>query len=736
MLSPEKNASLIVSNDFFVNSSKIFSFQCQESFSNKDKDNKENINFKPKDLELNLEGMKEERKAVLGDKDPNLFRQKLSKEIDDINQILENKNLILKKLKVSKQEKPEEYITQLNEDVRPNKMVKCTSTIKKHLNFQDKENILNKNFDLESLNDTNESKNIFENLKNNTKMIEDYKKQIDLLERNFENQKNLQFEISEYRKLIPSFEDKINLLIDDNQRLVNLIEIERDEMHKFKENSDDIIKKSNEKIVTLEKEIKFKEDRYNELLICLDSYKAELEKMKNYRAMNEKDRTKLLDESKKNNIKFNEMEKNDQKNKTEMLLLKTKIESLESEESTIKAKKESLEKSIQDLLKKNETLNKDLNDRIIELNKIKKQSENSVQEFTIEKEKLVLQIQSFKTQLNEIKNVKEKESFEFKEEIQAVREKLHIAEKESIKKEEKIRRLEMFIEKIEKEKQEKEKTNELFKSSKLKEFNTILQEIEEMKKENQRLMLESERIINDNTYYQKINKELQKNNDELKISLALASNNFKTELETFNNSANNNLLFQINEISKKYEKEILEKAKIINDLNEKIKEITKESYLNKQKNEECKQKLIKMDYNYSKAMKELQMAYDQERKIKEKNFQIHADNLNALLFEKEKLIKTFTKEKEDLLNLLKKTTDRQHDYNNLQKMFLAEKDNKIEDRTNWMAIKNRIKNHSAEREENQLKKERNGFQYRRSLHCLKENDNLNHEITNRYSHFY
>lgn len=755
----------------FSNSLKHFSFQNQESFSKRD--SKENFEESKNFSEINCNESNNEMKNILKEQDPNIFRNKISKEIEDINQILESKSLILRKLKANKpnnsyanQEKYESsdhqsksnkiyknnislntsnhhnnHILINNNNINnnfddennnnENTTIKSTSTIKKHLNFQDKDSALsNELFENTNENYENNQKgsSLYQDLRRNTILVEDYRKQIDLLEKNYEHQRGLQIEINEYRKLITSFEEKINLLIDDNQRLVSTLEAERQELAKYKEMSDGIIKNCNEKILNLEKETRFKEERYNELLICLDEYKSELEKMKDYKVLSEKERIKLLEENKNNSLKLIEIEKNDQKLKNEQILIKKKAEKYESEDKMLKCTKAALETKMREILQKNKDLNANLNERIVELNQLKKTAEKTTNDFKIEQEKQNFVIQQLKTQINEEKNQKSLENNDLKKECKEIRAKFEEIEIKYFKNQEIITKLEGDIERLEIEK--KNINNSLEITKKQRNY-----DLERLEGELQKIQQENQKIFNENFILKGENAESIRKIQELQRNLAQNQYNFQKEIENFHISTNHARSTELNEISQKLNKEIQEKNKLINDLLEKNKEISNNLEYSKQKTEEYKQKLIKMDSNYSKSMKELQFAYEQERKVKEKNFALQYENMNQLLSEKEKLISSFSKEKEELLNILKKTTDnfqKQNYFHDINKILAKENINS----NRWNSMKTTIRNHSAERDVLCDKKQRNSFEYRRSLHSLHEKDYFNKDILNKYMQYY
>ena len=702
---------------------KAFSFQNQNSFSQQD--NKENLNSSFKnDYAFFLESTKDknlivsDKNLILSEKSMNITSEtnKYSREINEIDQLLENKNLILKKLKYTKpnsQEKEEENEL-FSERIPTQKIVKCSSTIKKQNNYQ--ENNLNgldfygqikENNEYMNYTSKNEKDLVFQ-LKANSKLVDDYRKQIDLLEKNFANQKNQQTEIIEYRRLINNFEEKINLLIDDNQRLVNLVEVTREELSNFKENSDEMLRKYQEKVSNLEKDNKFKEDRYNEAILCLDSYKVEIDRLKGYKALNEKERVKLLEESKRISLKLLEFEKNEETYKNCKEVLSVKIENLKSEDKEIKSKKEILEINMKELLKKNQFLNKDLNERIAELNKVKKENELCTKEKQIDNEKFLGEISKMRQKSEDFKEVKENEIKGFVNELNEIKEKHHSKEKTIVRYEEIIKGLENSMRKYEKEREENEK---------------ITQENENFLKENEKIRKEKEEIMKNLSKIHNKNQELMSINQNLSNSLKETANEYQMKFENYNKSAQTTRVFEINEISNHSQKQILEKTRLINEIMLKNKAFYKEIEMLQVEKEQYKQKLTKMDLNYGKAIQELKFAYEQEKNMKTKNFQYQIAEINKILNEKEKLLNSFSKEKENLLIILKKTTDGLN-----KKCCNEEKSNENDLVRREMVLKGRMRNHSAEREYEGERKPRLSLEYRRSFHLLKENENLNNEI--------
>ena len=443
---------------------------------------------------------------------------------------------------------------------------------------------------------------------------------------------------------------------------------------------------------------------FSKAIICLDSYKAELDRLKDYKALNEKERVKLLEESKRISIKLLEFEKNEESYKNYKEILSVKIENLQSEDKEIKSKKETLEIKMKELLKKNQLLNKDLNERIAELNKVKKEKELCIKEKQIENEKFAGEIAQLRQKSEDYKGVKESEIKGFVNELNEMKEKFHSKEKTIVRYEEMIKEFENSIKIYEKDHEENEK---------------ITKENEKIKKENEKIRKEKEEIMKNFSQIQNKNQELMSINQNLANSLKETANEYQMKFENYNKSAQTTRVFEINEISNHSQKQILEKTRLINEIMIKNKAFYKEIEMLQAEKEQYKQKLLKMDLNYGKAIQELKFAYEQEKNMKTKNFQYQIAEINKIVNEKEKLLNSFSKEKENLLIILKKTTDGLNKRN-------CNEEKSIENEL--MALKSRMRNHSAEREHEGERKPRLSLEYRRSFHLLKENENVNNEI--------
>lgn len=726
---------------------KFFSFQPQTNNQNSsNQENKENFdNSLRKDYEFLLDSAQNEQQPLnLSERfqnvaNSNILTQKSNiLEKNELDQMLENKNIILKKLKIA----PRSNFLMQNDgndlilsERNTQKLVKSVSTIKKPNYPQENENSFR-----------NENLEIYENLKENNNMLvfcqnsdsklaEDYKRQIDLLEKNFEKQKNQQSEINEYRKLINHFEEKINLLIDDNQRLVGLVEVEREELIKFKINSEGTIKNYDEKVIGLERELKFKEDRYNEAILCLDAYKIDLEKLKDFKNLTERERKNLLEESKKTNLKILELERSEEKNKSNNQTLTSKIEILQSELNESKAKRESLEINIKEILKKNQILNREMNERIAELNKTKKDLESSKQEKQAEKEKLNFQIEQIQLRFEEFKIEKDNEIKQLKEELKAFREKYLVEEKNIIRVEEVNKNLENAMRRIEFELNEKRKELEIISTNSRNEIEILRNNSTTLQKENENLKKDKEEILSQFTQTKEQFQAILKTNESLKLSLKQTNNDYQVQLSNYNKNTQNLRMCELNDLTNNFQKQILAKTKFNNEIMIRNKELMKEIENLKFQKEDYKQKLNKMDLNYSKAMQELKKSYEQEKNIKNKDFQFQISEINNVLYEKEKQINFISKEKQEILAILRKTTE---EFNKkcvheveakTLKKIIDEKSNENDFLKRGLSL-NRIRNLSAERdvECQKSKSHRSGHEYRRSLHVLRENDNLNNDI--------
>lgn len=740
----KEQPELIVSDESSIEN-KAFSFQNFQnpSLINLYLSNKENLNSSSMlDYEYLLESTKI-NKDLISDKNQDITQlpKNLSKETIELNQIENRKNVLMNKLKISKSnhfEKVEENEL-LSDRFYNQRFIKCISTTKKNNINEEKENlrIINKKCDFYEPNLQNQDcsqKELILNLQANTKLVEDYRKQIILLEKNFENQKNQHNEINEYRKLINNFEEKINLLIDDNQRLVNLVETDKEELAIFKEKSDDMLKKYQDKVQNLEKENKFKEDRYNEVILCLDTYKYELDKFKDFKIINERERTKVTKENKANNLKILELEKNEENVKNENNIINTRLKNIEIEAKEAKMKKDSLENNVKELLKKNQFLNKELNERIGEVNNVKKELEKVKEEKLSENEKNHLQLQQMKMQYETVKEQKEKELRNMKLEFNNIQEKFNFNEKNNIKNELLINELENNLKRYENSFNEQEQRNEKIK----KELILSQANFDKIHKENIQIVQEKDKLLQEFLLLQKNNQDFIKTNGDLKTRLQQLNYENQTHMEKYNKQTENLRIFELNEISNNYEKKILAKSKIINEIMIKNKELIKEIEIIRESKEDYKQKLMKMDLNYTKAMKELQIAYEQEKNIKNKNFEKNMSEFKNVLMEKDKLIQIFTKEKEELLIILRKTTGELYNNSSIyyekkkMKQLIEEKENENNILKRGLSLKNNIRNHSAEREYDCNRKPRLSLEYRRSLHMLSENNNLENDINRNY----
>ena len=726
---------------------KFFSFQPQTNNQNiSNQENKENFdNSLRKDYEFLLDSAQNEQQPLnLSERfqnvaNSNIINQKNNiLEKNELDQMIENKNIILKKLKIAPRSN---FLTQndgndlILSERNTQKLVKSVSTIKKPNYPQENENSFR-----------NENLEIYENLKENNNMLvfcqssdsklaEDYKRQIDLLEKNFEKQKNQQSEINEYRKLINHFEEKINLLIDDNQRLVGLVEVEREELIKFKINSEGTIKNYDDKVIGLERELKFKEDRYNEAILCLDAYKIDLEKLKDFKNLTERERKNLLEESKKTNLKILELERSEEKNKINNQTLTSKIEILQSELNESKAKRESLEINIKEILKKNQILNREMNERIAELNKTKKDLESSKQEKQTEKEKLNFQIEQIQLRFEEFKIEKDKEIKQLKEELKSFREKSLVEEKNIIRVEEVNKNLENAMRRIEFELNEKNKELENLSKNSRNEIEILRNNSTTLQKENENLKKEKEEFVIQFTETKEKFQEILKTNESLKLSLKQANNDYQVQLSNYNKNTQNLRMCELNDLNNNFQKQIFAKTKFNNEIMIRNKELMKEIENLKFQKEEYKQKLNKMDLNYSKAMQELKKSYEQEKTIKNKNFQFQISEINNALYEKEKQINFISKEKQEILAILRKTTEELnkkcvHEVEaKTLKKIIDEKSNENDFLKRGLSL-NRIRNLSAERDVDyqKSKSHRSGHEYRRSLHILRENENMNNDI--------
>lgn len=726
---------------------KFFSFQPQSNNQNiSNQENKENFdNSLRKDYEFLLDSAQNEQQPLnLSERfqnvaNSNIITQKSNIiEKNELDQMIENKNIILKKLKIA----PRSNFLMQNEgndlilsERNTQKLVKSVSTIKKPNYPQENENSFR-----------NENLEIYENLKENNNMLafcqnsdsklaEDYKRQIDLLEKNFEKQKNQQSEINEYRKLINHFEEKINLLIDDNQRLVGLVEVEREELIKFKINSEGTIKNYDEKVSGLERELKFKEDRYNEAILCLDAYKIDLEKLKDFKNLTERERKNLLEESKKTNLKILELERIEEKNKSANQTLTSKLEILQSELNESKAKRESLEINIKEILKKNQILNREMNERIAELNKTKKDLESLKQEKQSEKEKLNFQIEQLQLRFEEFKIEKDKEIKQLKEELRSFREKSLVEEKNVIRVEEVNKNMENAMKRIEFELNEKNKELENISKNSRNEIEVLRNNSTTLQKENESLKKEKEEVLSQLSQTKEQFQEILKSNENLKVSLKQANNDYQVQLANYNKNTQNLRMCELNDLTNNFQKQILAKTKFNNEIMIRNKELMKEIENLKLQKEEYHQKLNKMDLNYSKAMQELKKSYEQEKNIKNKNFQFQISEINNALYEKEKQINLISKEKQEILAILRKTTEELnkkcvHEVEaKTLKKIIDEKNNENDFLKRGLSL-NRIRNLSAERDVDcqKSKSHRSSHEYRRSLHILRENENINNDI--------
>jgi len=747
---PPTNFSSVSST--FTQNPKTFSFQTQ--LNNSNQDNKENLdNSLRKDYEFLLDSTKNEQKPLnLNEKFQNAVISNATNahlERNELDQMMENKNIILKKLKLAPRNTlmvKEEENKLFSERFSNQKIVKNSSTLKKPTHYQENENSFrNDNFELyENFEENNNLTDYQPKIKDieicrkvDVKLVEDYRRQIDLLEKNFEKQKNQQNEINEYRKLINHFEEKINLLIDDNQRLVGVVEIERDELVKFKVTSEEMIRNYQEKVSSLEKDIKFKEDRYYEAILCLDSYKAEIEKLKDFNTLTERDRRKMIEESKKTNLKLLEFEQNEEKTKNSNQSLTSKMEYLQSELNDLKSKRETLEKNLKEILKKNQILNKDLNQRIGELNTTKKELEIVKQE----NEKVNFQKEQLQTRFDELKEEKLQELKQIKEEFILSQEKTVASEKNLKRIEEINKNLESSLKRMEIELKEKDKSSENVSNYLKEDLEKLNKELKNKMREIEDFMKEKDAMLGEISHLKEQIQKLLRVNENLKKTLEQVNNDYQMQFANHNKNTQNQKMSELKELANNFKKQMLEKTKFNNEVMTKNQALTKEIQTLKLQKEDYKQKLAKMDFNYSKAMQELKKSYEQEKSIKSKDFQYQLSDINNMLLEKEKQINHVSKEKQELLIILRKTTEELNkkcthevEAKSLKKM-IEEKANENDFLKRGISL-NRIRNHSAERDMGCDKGHHSIHDYRRSLHLLRENDNLNNDVYKNYLYLY
>ena len=229
--------------------------------------------------------------------------------------------------------------------------------------------------------------------------------------------------------------------------------------------------------------------------------------------------------------------------------------------------------------------------------------------------------------------------------------------------------------------------------------------------------------------------EILKTNESLKLSLKQANNDYQVQLSNYNKNTQNLRMCELNDLNNNFQKQIFAKTKFNNEIMIRNKELMKEIENLKFQKEEYKQKLNKMDLNYSKAMQELKKSYEQEKTIKNKNFQFQISEINNALYEKEKQINFISKEKQEILTILRKTTEELnkkcvHEVEaKTLKKIIDEKSNENDFLKRGLSL-NRIRNLSAERDVDyqKSKSHRSGHEYRRSLHILRENENMNNDI--------